>query len=104
MPKKLVRDRIPEIIAGDGLTPVITVADQGEYEHELRAKLGEEVSEYLEADESADAVEELADVLEVVHALARLHGVDASELERVRRQKAADCGTFGQRLIWHGNR
>src|SRR5690606_40922681 len=86
MQRKLVRDRIPEIITADGLDPVITVAGQDEYERELRRKLTEEVSEYRSAG-PAEAVEELADVLEVVYALARVHGADAAELDRERRAK-----------------
>ncbi|MBB5432855.1 nucleoside triphosphate pyrophosphohydrolase [Nocardiopsis composta] len=103
MQRKLVRDRIPEIITADGLDPVITVAGQDEYERELRRKLTEEVSEYRSAG-PAEAVEELADVLEVVYALARVHGADAAELDRVRRAKAEERGAFDRRLIWHGNR
>jgi predicted house-cleaning noncanonical NTP pyrophosphatase (MazG superfamily)/NTP pyrophosphatase (non-canonical NTP hydrolase) len=98
---KLVRDRIPEIIRGDGLDPVITTADPAKYAARLRDKLGEEVAEFLASD--GDPME-LADILEVVYALAAAGGTGPAELESLRAAKAASNGAFTQRLVWHGNR
>ncbi|MGW2077122.1 pyrophosphohydrolase domain-containing protein [Streptomyces sp. NPDC001939] len=100
---KLVRDRIPQIIREDGAEPVTYVAGPEEYRNRLRDKLGEEVAEFLEADDSK-APEELADVLEVVHALAADLGVDAGQLERIREVKASERGGFAERIVWTGNR
>ncbi|WP_416973659.1 nucleoside triphosphate pyrophosphohydrolase [Streptomyces sp. 4F14] len=100
---KLVRDRIPQIIRADGTEPVTYTADPDEYRHRLRDKLREEVAEFLEAD-GAGALEELADVLEVVHALAADLGVGVDRLEEVRRAKADERGGFADRIVWTGNR
>ncbi|WP_369228922.1 nucleoside triphosphate pyrophosphohydrolase [Streptomyces sp. R21] len=100
---KLVRDRIPQIIRENGAEPVTYIADRKEYRGRLREKLGEEVAEFLEADEDS-APEELADVLEVVRALATDLGVDADQLEKLREAKAAARGGFADRIIWTGNR
>lgn len=100
---KLVRDRIPQIIREDGAEPVTYVADRDEYRLRLRAKLGEEVGEFLEADPDS-APEELADVLEVVQALAEEMGVGADQLEKIRRAKADERGGFADRVVWTGNR
>ncbi|MEU6708992.1 nucleoside triphosphate pyrophosphohydrolase [Streptomyces wuyuanensis] len=100
---KLVRDRIPQIIREDGAEPVTYVACLEEYRNRLRDKLGEEVAEFLEADDSK-APEELADVLEVVHALAADLGVDAGQLEKIREAKATERGGFADRIVWTGNR
>jgi predicted house-cleaning noncanonical NTP pyrophosphatase (MazG superfamily) len=64
---KLVRDKIPDIIMRRGDKPVTQILDAGAYRRELRRKLQEEVAEFGESGE----VEELADVLEVVYALAK---------------------------------
>lgn len=72
------------------------VLDTEHFRAALHTKLGEEVSEYLESGE----VLELADVLEVVYALARLDGVDTEQLETLRRQKAEERGAFAARLWW----
>ncbi|MEV7203549.1 nucleoside triphosphate pyrophosphohydrolase [Streptomyces griseoluteus] len=100
---KLVRDRIPQIIREDGAEPVTYIAGSEEYRNRLRDKLGEEVREFLEA-EDAKAPEELADVLEVVHALAADLGVEAGQLEKIREAKASERGGFVDRIIWTGNR
>ncbi|QNE18579.1 nucleoside triphosphate pyrophosphohydrolase [Kribbella qitaiheensis] len=100
---KLVRDRIPEIIRANGEEPVVYRADAEEYRRRLREKLGEEVGEFLAAG-GEQAVEELADVLEVVFALAADLGVDREQLERVRAEKARERGAFDQRIVWTGIR
>lgn len=43
--------------------------------------------------------EELADVLEVLHALSARHGLTPEDLERLRAQKAAERGDFAGR-VW----
>src|SRR3954463_998238 len=83
---KLVRDRIPEIITAAGERPVTRVADPIEYRALLRAKLVEELHEFLESEDPA----ELADVLEVVRALAADLGSSTEALEEIRRRKAAE--------------
>ncbi|MFE5539133.1 nucleoside triphosphate pyrophosphohydrolase [Streptomyces sp. NPDC056519] len=100
---KLVRDRIPQIIRADGAEPEVYVAEPAEYRERLRAKLAEEVAEYMDADET-DAPEELADVLEVAFALAADLGVNADQLEKIRASKAEQRGGFSERIVWTGNR
>lgn len=100
---KLVRDLIPQIIREDGAEPVTYTAGREEYRSRLRDKLGEEVAEFLDADEDS-APEELADVLEVVRALAADLGVGADQLEKIRAAKAAARGAFAERTVWTGNR
>ncbi|MFI1255638.1 hypothetical protein ACH4U6_17930 [Streptomyces netropsis] len=100
---KLVRDRIPGIIRRDGAEPVTYTAGPEEYRRRLREKLGEEVEEFLSADDAA-APEELADVLEVVRALAADLGVEPNQLEKIRQAKASERGGFADRIIWTGNR
>jgi len=68
---KLVRDRIPEIVRKAGKTPVTRVAGEDEMRSLLEAKLLEETDE-LRKSPPAKRGEELADILEVVHVLARL--------------------------------
>jgi len=100
---KLVRDRIPQIIREDGGEPVTYTAGPQEYRGRLRDKLAEEVAEFLAADEES-APEELADVLEVVRALAADLEVDVDQLEKIRAAKASERGGFADRIVWTGNR
>lgn len=92
---KLVRDKIPEIIKGNGQTPFVHIADQAEYEIKLRAKLQEEVAEFLES----QSEEELADILEVMKALCEFYDFDFQSLEKIRQKKFTERGGFSQRII-----
>ncbi|MBI2668852.1 nucleoside triphosphate pyrophosphohydrolase [Candidatus Woesearchaeota archaeon] len=92
---KLVRDKIPEIIQRDGKKPIISIADEKEYRLKLREKLQEEVDEFLDSEN----VEELADILEVVYALADVEKVTTAELEKIREKKEQERGGFRKRII-----
>lgn len=98
---KLVRDKIPQIIRSKGQEPVIHTASPEEYNIHLRDKLKEEVDEFLASDNDP---EELADILEVLHALAGQAGIDRQQLEKLRAAKAEKRGEFVDRIIWSGNR
>jgi predicted house-cleaning noncanonical NTP pyrophosphatase (MazG superfamily) len=98
---KLVRDKIPQIIRSKGQEPVICIANTEEYWIRLRDKLREEVEEYLASDNDR---EELADILEVLYALARQTGTDQQQLEKLRAAKAEKRGGFADRIIWFCNR
>ncbi|EFW93402.1 hypothetical protein ZOD2009_06042 [Haladaptatus paucihalophilus DX253] len=92
---KLVRDHIPDIIEENDERPVTHVADSDEHERRLAEKLDEEVAEFRESGE----VMELADVLEVVYALAEGKGISPDELERLRAEKAAERGGFDDGIV-----
>ena len=98
---KLVRDKIPEIIRASGEEPLTAVVGEGEFQERLLAKLNEEVDEFLDSDSDPH---ELADILEVVMALAEDIGIGWSGLEQLRAAKAAERGGFSQKIVWFGNR
>jgi len=92
---KLVRDKIPDLIVGRGGKPVTRILDADAYRWELRRKLQEEVAEFGASGE----VEELADVLEVVYALAAAEGVSQFQLEEKRKRKRGERGGFDRRIL-----
>lgn len=95
---KLVRDRIPEIIQKSGKQLKTEILSEARYIEELKAKLNEEVTEYQEAAADDEALEELADILELMHALARQHGGSIERVEDIRREKAEKRGAFNDRI------
>lgn len=97
---KLVRDRIPEIIEAAGGHAEISVLDEDAYDAALRAKLVEEVEEFLDADDE-HALEELADIIEVVAALTGRIGASWDELMAAVAAKRRDRGGFDQRYWLH---
>ena len=94
---KLVRDNIPAIIEASGRTPVHSTLDDAAYLHALDAKLSEELAEYQES----KSMEELADLLEVMIAVAAARGSSIEEVETIRKEKAAQRGGFEQRIYLH---
>jgi len=92
---KLIRDKIPEIIKSNGLTPVTHIASPEEYEIKLKEKLQEEVNEFLREPNT----NELADILEVVYALGNLYQTDEYQLEQIRKEKAKQRGIFIEKII-----
>lgn len=92
---KLVRDRIPEIIQASGKKCETETLSDADYQLMLDAKLDEELAEYHQ-DQN---LEELADILEVLHAAARARGYTIEELEQLRREKAEKRGGFEQKIL-----
>lgn len=66
---KLVRDKIPEQIMAEGKACLIRGLDDTEYLNALRTKLCEEYNEWVHAFGKEEEIEELADMLEVIHAI-----------------------------------
>ncbi|MFI7171661.1 phosphoribosyl-ATP pyrophosphohydrolase [Rhodococcoides fascians] len=95
---KLVRDLIPSIIEASGRVPRYRTLDHGEYEKALIDKLFEEAHEFNDATPD-DRPEELADVLEVVRALAAHLNLTDADLDTVAADKRAVRGGFEHR-IW----
>lgn len=95
---KLVRDKIPRIIADQGEIPVTRILNAEEYARFLEQKLDEEAGEY-HRDKNA---EELADILEVVFALSEHIGCSREELMDIYRQKHEARGGFRDRIFLIG--
>ena len=92
---KLVRDKIPELIEKQGEVPHVRILEEEEYLRHLEEKLNEEVGEY-HRDKN---VEELADILEVVVALAEANGCSKEELLSVYQKKHESRGGFEKRIF-----
>lgn len=92
---KLVRDKIPEHIRSKGGDPITHIANDVEYWKKLKEKLFEEIEEFIR-DES---IEEFADMLEVIDAIAECKKFDRSEVQRAKDKKAEERGRFEKRII-----
>ncbi len=94
---KLVRDKIPAIIEATGKTAVTDKILPENMQAALDRKFQEEVKEYLES----HSVEEMADVLEVLHGIAFHTGIGWNQVEAERLRKKEERGGFekGIRLI-----
>ena len=95
---KLVRDKIPEIIESNGEIAECRILDEQEFKAELEKKLFEEYNEVLEA-QGSERVEELADMLEILKALAELEGSNLEQVIQVAEEKAQKRGAFKERIF-----
>ncbi len=92
---KLVRDKIPQIIAQSGKVCQTRILTEAEYLPMLEEKLAEELAEYRQD----GSLEELADLLEVVRACAIARGYTVEQLEQARAEKAEKRGGFAKRIL-----
>ena len=95
---KLVRDNIPNIIKSKGETPVTRILSEDEYKNELEKKLYEEYKEVIEASGS-DRIEELADMLEIINALAKIESKTLDNVILVAEQKNEKSGAFNEKIF-----
>lgn len=92
---KLIRDKIPEIIARTGKTCKTEILSDDNYLALLDEKLGEELAEYQES----KSLEELADLLEVMEAVVTARGYSWEQLLSIKTEKKAARGGFEEKLL-----
>lgn len=100
---KLVRDNSGKVIEQRGdksLERIVT--DDAEYSVLLKKKLQEECAEIIQAQNTSEIIEEMGDVIEVIHALAYLYGFTMEDVEKKRIEKEATYGGFKRRVygLW----
>ena len=91
---KLVRNKIIDIIFTNGEKPIYHTLSDEEYLKELHKKLLEEANEFIEEDD----MEELADLLEIVYAIAKHKNINMDEVEKVRLKKREKRGGFEDKI------
>jgi len=92
--RKLIRDKLDMVIPENELE---FVKDEHEHLIMLLAKLDEELAEL--AFEDFKDVTEYADVIEVLFALAKKHGIDENTIMSTRIEKKYEKGAFERGLI-----
>ena len=95
---KLIRDKVPGIIKSEGGIPKVLVLAEGDYRKALKVKMGEEAKELLEAETNDEVINELADIQELIRAIAANHVLSLSELENKRQRKLQERGGFEKKL------
>jgi predicted house-cleaning noncanonical NTP pyrophosphatase (MazG superfamily) len=96
MSEKLVRDRIPEVMAAHGQVGRFRTAGPQEILPLLIAKVQEEAAEIATSNGSA---EEICDLLEVLEALAAHGGYSQKEIQALREERRRGRGGFDLRLV-----
>jgi predicted house-cleaning noncanonical NTP pyrophosphatase (MazG superfamily) len=92
--EKLVRDKIPIIMKEQGFSFSSVSLNRKEFVQQLKSKLIEEAQEAGAAQSATDVMEELADLAEVVHALAKAYEISLEQIEQARLEKRESRGGF----------
>ena len=100
--KKLVRDRIPEIVEASGRKAIVKKLTGQNLLFALLDKLTEEHAELLAAKSLDERLKELADISEVVVALARYNGADEVRLRSLVLEKRKSNGGFSEGFYLEG--
>lgn len=96
--EKLVRNRTAQIMQVKGEDFPFRIVSGEEYTHFLTAKLTEESEEFVSAKTREDKLKELADVYEVVQALAVDLGYD--EFKKTVDEKFTERGGLDAGIVW----
>ena len=96
--KKLVRDKIPDVVAAGGEVARIAHLPPEQRRTALKIKLVEEALEVRDSS-MEDLIYEIADVLDVVDALIDVAQISLDDLREVRRKKQEERGGFEDGVV-----
>lgn len=96
---KLVRDKIPEIIEGQGKKANYHILSDEEFIEVLKDKLIEETKELKEAKTTEEIIEELVDVLEVYHSLMEASHISSEGIYETGLNKIEKKGGFYKKIF-----
>lgn len=97
---KLWRDKLVDIRESEGSCITWRYLSDTEFDEKLRVKLTEETEEVVTAKSRHELIIELADVFEVIDALAKLHGISKEEIISAQLKKRDERGGFeGRKFV-----
>ena len=91
---KLIRDRLDIVLEKKGLKLNKKTLTNVQLKSAFYQKFQEELNEIFETKDKATLQEELADLLEVIHAYAQFQGIVFAKIEEARREKKNERGGF----------
>jgi len=94
---KLIRNKLPDRMVSEGIVINGKSLSREEYSLKLKEKLLEEADEVAKSDSISSITIELADVMEVVYALAENYQIPFELLELERLKKREANGPFDQK-------
>lgn len=92
--RKLIRDKVPEKMAGLGVAFETRTLSPDEFKKALFKKVEEEASGIQNAQNREELVSEIADVLDVIVAIQELEGITNDELSAAQTKNMEKKGGF----------
>lgn len=105
--KKLVRDKIPDIIKKAGDELMITVLENDDkFYKEVKEKIIEEGRELCSAKTEEEEINEIVDIQELVDILLEKLSISRIQLKKLQEKKNKERGGFKERffLLWTSSR
>lgn len=98
--KKLVRDKIVDIMIKNNQNPNFYISENdSEFYSFLKEKLNEEITEFLNAENTEEEISEMGDILEVLDAICEFKKLDCKTIKDKKELKKNERGGFNKRLI-----
>ena len=91
---KLIRSKIPNRMETEGVSVNRNSLSESEYLTELKKKILEEAQEVSEANSKEELITELADVMEVIQAIADANSISLTDIEEAQLKKREINGYF----------
>lgn len=95
---KLVRDKIPEKIKKSGGKVNQKILGVNNYISELKKKLIEEGEELIDTKNAKDALDEMADIQEIIDSLLIALNYKSQDLKKIQKEKIKKNGSFKDRI------
>ena len=95
----LVRDKVPDRLRLRGVHCETRAIEGSEYAAALDRKLQEEVLDYLDSSHGEHQLEDIANILEVIHEIIGQKGKRYDEIEELRLQMREEKGGYGKHLL-----
>lgn len=100
--RKLIRDKMPEIMKAQGKSLQVRVLENDkEYNEALQNKLVEEIQEMRQGE---DPKKQIAYFYEIIDALIFLHGIARNEIIAEQKRQRDERGGFEKRLFLESER
>ncbi|RTK93021.1 MAG: hypothetical protein EKK61_01930 [Rickettsiales bacterium] len=91
---KLIRSKLQDRMKKEGVIVNSTHLNHDQYIHQLKNKIIEEAKEVMEAKTLDNLITELADVMEVIYAVAEVYKINILDIEAARVKKRDVNGYF----------
>ena len=96
---RLVRDKVPEMIRTAGRECETRIASHEEFEAYAVKKLQEEVEEFA----ARGSIDDVVDILEMLHRIATFRSIPWEEVEKLRVKKAWERGGYDMGVVLLGS-
>jgi predicted house-cleaning noncanonical NTP pyrophosphatase (MazG superfamily) len=96
--KKLVRDKIPQIINKQGGNAEEIVLNNKDFLRELKNKFYEELEEF-DPEDKENAKNELSDLQEIIDNFLKALNISKNDLEKFQKEKNEKAGSFSKKIF-----